>query len=309
VPCSKNKELLTAYGVRKDSVHVVLGGFSPSLLSVSASEKSRDVCIVGGIYERKRPDLILNVIRENPQLEFLIIGPDPQGVDNRGICWSNSSYMPILNKLDNVKVVECDYKDYHQLMASCKSYLMLSDIEGGPLGLIEAMAIGLVPVCTDTGFVVDLLKGELSSFILPLNPKSDQVSDVLNQALATFKTELISESIIRDKVSAYTWEAFAEHAFQILKFRHGPLGCIAEDNLFYLRLHRRLLGLFAAARRKPEPKIDYLAYSRYFQNLLESKSALEDEPAETQFRLTATLQKLAYQLWLLCKDWPEAPTN
>ena len=34
---------------------------------------------------------------------------------------------------------------------------MLSEIEGGPMPLLESLAAGLIPICTRTGFVEDLL--------------------------------------------------------------------------------------------------------------------------------------------------------
>ncbi len=49
-------------------------------------------------------------------------------------------------------------------------FLMASDHEGGPLTLLEAMAVGLVPVCNDTPCLVQEVVHAENGFIIPRKP-------------------------------------------------------------------------------------------------------------------------------------------
>ena len=89
---------------------------------------------------------------------------------------------------------------------------MLSKIEGGPMPLLESLAAGLVPICTRTGFVEDLL--------IPLGLESN-IIDEFELAKIIEKIEIIIDSnidraIISVYAQKYSFERLAKLIFDNL---------------------------------------------------------------------------------------------
>jgi glycosyltransferase involved in cell wall biosynthesis len=106
-----------------------------------------DVVWVGTPAGRKNPELLLELASAAPHLKFRVLGKN----------WGDSNYMNKLAKLSNVEYREISGPLSSSDFDGCLIYLMLSRIEGGPMPLLESLAAGLIPVCTRTGFVEDLL--------------------------------------------------------------------------------------------------------------------------------------------------------
>lgn len=102
---------------------------------------------VGTPTNRKNPQYLLALANSAPHLKFRVLGKN----------WANSDYLKSLNLLSNVEYVEISGALSSPDFDDCGIYLMLSEIEGGPMPLLESLAAGLVPICTRTGFVEDLL--------------------------------------------------------------------------------------------------------------------------------------------------------
>ena len=51
-------------------------------------------------------------------------------------------------------------------------FIMASENEGGPLTLLEAMAVGLVPVCGDIPCLIQEVVNRETGFVVPRTPKS-----------------------------------------------------------------------------------------------------------------------------------------
>lgn len=106
-----------------------------------------DVVWVGTPVRRKNPEHLLELASAAPHLRFRVLGKN----------WSNSKYMDKLALFSNIEYVEISEALSSSDFDGCLIYLMLSQIEGGPMPLLESLAAGLIPVCTRTGFVEDLL--------------------------------------------------------------------------------------------------------------------------------------------------------
>lgn len=110
------------------------------------AEIGNKVLWVGTCVERKRPDLFLNIVELNPTIQFRLIGKG----------WENSNYWKRVVDLPNLEYIEFAGPLSSNLIDGCSIYLMTSQIEGGPMPLIESLAAGLYPICTNTGFVTDV---------------------------------------------------------------------------------------------------------------------------------------------------------
>ena len=64
-------------------------------------------------------------------------------------------------------------------MSRAMIFLSLSKLEGGPIPLIESMAMGVIPVATDTGFARDLIVQGKNGLVIPNPPTAPQVRDAI----------------------------------------------------------------------------------------------------------------------------------
>lgn len=248
-PCSKNRDDLLDAGINPLNVTVVLGGFDDALLELEGPRSHNSVAFVSACYERKRPDLLLELAAACPNFTFNIIGPRVEDVDNIGIVWSRSEYAKEISKRPNINLYEVEYEKYPALILESSKYLMLSDFEGGPIGLIEAMALDLTPIATDTGFVKDLLTGELQQNLIPVDP---DIKKVINLVRMEPK-----KRVARENVRDASWKKFSENVFDFLyvknpsyrtylsNFARTSFGSTLENHVFF-----RFLGLESEFNRE-----------------------------------------------------------
>ena len=229
-PCSSNEKLLIENGMPKDKVSTILGGFDAKLLSYHDRKPEKAISFVSACYERKRPDLLMSLVEEMPDYHFNIIGPHPDDIDNKELLWSRSKYKEQIKKLPNVSLYEVDYTEYPKLMMQSSLYLMLSDFEGGPIGLIEAMALDLIPICTDTGFVKDLMIGRTKKGIVPVDPSVEMLKETI--------ANVDLHSNPRDKVKDFDWVNFSKAAVNFMFESNGFLNEV--KNPFYYAISKEM---------------------------------------------------------------------
>jgi glycosyltransferase involved in cell wall biosynthesis len=80
----------------------------------------------------------------------------------------------------------------------------VSSLEGGPLPLLEAMACGLVPVVTDTGWASDLIVNHKNGIIIPVEANVEVVKNSIKKAYS------IDSFLVRESVSKLTVESFVD---------------------------------------------------------------------------------------------------
>ena len=110
----------------------------------------RGSCIawVGTSVERKRPKLFLDFVDNSSRQKFKLFGHH----------WLSSPYSKRIQSTGNLEIVELDGPMDSEKFDGCDIYLMTSRIEGGPMPLLEAIAAGIVPICTNTGFVKSIFE-------------------------------------------------------------------------------------------------------------------------------------------------------
>jgi glycosyltransferase involved in cell wall biosynthesis len=98
------------------------------------------------IEEQKRSSdvavALCEVVRRNPNLEAWIVGDGPARKAVEGIIQEKrvGARVRLLGRVDNV----------FGMLAQCHGLVLLSDYEGLPISMLEAMATGVVPICLDT---------------------------------------------------------------------------------------------------------------------------------------------------------------
>lgn len=143
--------------------------------SARSTPKLRDVIFVSNFYMRKRPNLILETIKALPSLRFTIYGKN----------WDMWKDFKQLQSLPNLNYFDFRYSEYPEVLASHRVFCSLSEIEGGPVPLLESLTAGLVSVVTDTGYARDLTEVKSGLHIISQSPTVSQVKDAVLSALSS----------------------------------------------------------------------------------------------------------------------------
>lgn len=143
---SKNeKKRLRSIGVTTP-ITVLVGAIRPELFSKQIQGGDK-IVYIGTSSERKNTKIFLDFARKNPRLKFKILGKN----------WQNSNSLRICQSIKNVEFIGLERQiSYHDLIG-CSHHIVLSSVEGGPISLIESVAAGLIPICTNVGIASQFL--------------------------------------------------------------------------------------------------------------------------------------------------------
>lgn len=136
-----------------------------------SKQPNRDVILVSNFYLRKRPDLVHKVVKANPDISFTLYGKN----------WENYQHYSNFASIPNLQILKFKWEDYPNVLKSHKVFLSLSDLESGPVPLLEALSSGLQAVVTDIGTARDISPS--NTHLLPVDPSIEQASNMIRKAL------------------------------------------------------------------------------------------------------------------------------
>lgn len=209
---SGHREMLNLLGVDAARISLPIGGADPEVFTPH-DRGSGKVGFVGAYYPRKSPDKMLALVRSMPDVDFVLIGPAAQDIVNEGILWTNWSRFEELRSLPNFEYVEAAFDDFPRWYGTIDVYCSLSELEGGPIPILEAMMSNAIPVVTRTGFAADVIEHGRNGHIVDIDADVPQVAALIRQALADTETD------IRATALGYTWEAFAREILAAMRPR------------------------------------------------------------------------------------------
>ena len=109
---------------------------------------------------------------------------------------------------------------HYRLMGEGDIYLMLSRLEGGPLPLIEAMGLGMWPICTPVGMAPEIIRHGHNGFIVPPYDgcNADRIADEVSRLVRMLDRRTLRAAIdpIRSSVADRTWSNFRGEIRKIL---------------------------------------------------------------------------------------------
>jgi len=129
------------------SVTIAIGAIDQQRFAVKSSV-GKDIVWIGTPSDRKRPMLFLDYVRNSPEFHFRLLGNG----------WEDSIYWNEVNSMDNLRYVSMAGPLTSRDLDGCFAYFMTSEVEGGPMPLLETLAAGLAPIVTDCGFVRDVFE-------------------------------------------------------------------------------------------------------------------------------------------------------
>lgn len=196
---SAQKVNLRSLGVTNPEISVCFGAVNSNYFFPSQTYPEIEyVYISGDAKGRKQPDKILSVIRNSPEINFVIFGPD----------W----HAFILEKgelLGNVRVAGTTISDSGYFMRNASCYLSLATIEGGPYGTIEALASGTPVVCTPTGWNPEIINKN-NGIIVNFDETIDGIRDAIKQVFLIKKQSL--KPMLQN--SSFNWKYQANVLFK-----------------------------------------------------------------------------------------------
>lgn len=197
--CESNRALWIERGLAPERTTVVLGAADPALFCGHA-RGGGGVGLSSSFYERKNPDLLLEVVRALPQRQFTLVGRN----------WNRYARFEQLLNLPNFAYFSAPYRDYPRIYSTFDVFLSLSRLEGGPIPLVEAMMCNAVPVASDTGFAPDLITPGENGFLFGEEAGAAEVADLIERAFAL-------TADVRSTVVRYSWDRFSSQIVELAR--------------------------------------------------------------------------------------------
>ncbi len=196
--CSQFKDLLIDNGVDASKMRVVLGAADPVLFKKHARTQTGVVGFSSAYYERKNPDLILELVESMPHRRFLLIGRN----------WQEYPRFDRLCAASNFQYVTANHSEYPALYRKMSVFVSASRLEGGPIPLIEAMMCNVVPAASRTGFAPDIIQDGENGYLFDVDASAEIIRPMIDRAFAL-------ETDVRKTVRRLTWRRFAREIISI----------------------------------------------------------------------------------------------
>lgn len=130
-----------------------------------------------------------------------------------GAHYENSGYMH-LNDSDDIKILgeKSNVGDY----LSCADYFVLSSLwEGLPISLIEAMSMGVVPICTPAGGIPDVIKDGTNGFVTDTFEQEDFYKKI--KKCITKESHITKEKIMQHYNENFTIKICADNYIKVYR--------------------------------------------------------------------------------------------
>jgi len=180
-------EGLVRLGVERRRLHVLPHSVDLERFVATDGPKRFDVVSVGQLIPRKRMDVLIRATKllkdRGVQLSVGILGRGPeearlrQQVADYGL----EGQVDFLGYRDDVEAV----------LRQARSFCLVSDWEGVPFALMEAMATGVVPVVTPVGTIEDWVKDDWNGVLVP-NRDADALASRLERLLRPDSSEWVA---------------------------------------------------------------------------------------------------------------------
>lgn len=194
------KQYLVDLGLSPDRVTPVVGAADPTLFQ-GHQRGCGKIGFCSAFYERKSPERVFNLVRAMPQHEFVLMGRK----------WEQFEQFDELNACPNFEYRQGSYVEYPAFYRDLDVFVSVSQLEGGPIPLLESMLSNVVPVATNTGFAPDVIvHGENGFLFDAYNGSTEEMVQLVRQALE-LKTD------IRETALPFSWDHYAKQHIELFR--------------------------------------------------------------------------------------------
>ncbi len=207
------KRSLVSLGVEENKITVLRNGvdfntFSPSQdrdgLRRALGARKTTLLMVGRLVELKGHKLVIDAIRNIPEVELWIVGDGPE----LSLLKSQVAQVGLGDRVRFVGGVE--HSQLAQYYAAADALILASSREGWPNVLLEAMACGTPVIATAVGGVPEVV-GSGDVGILVKERSEEEITAAIRQFLATsYKTE-----VIRSYAERFGWAETSKGLYQL----------------------------------------------------------------------------------------------
>lgn len=184
-------QLTSDAGAVKGEVYSLTNGKRPVFINVARRDPAKNHKLLFDVFER--------LSDESNDAQLLVLGSGHEANAER---YMNHPNIHVVGERRNVG-------DY----LACADFFILSSVyEGLPLTLLEAMSMGVVPVCTPAGGIKDVIRdGE--NGILANGFDADNLYDTVKKAMKT-ASAISKESMAREFSERYSMDVCAKKYYQ-----------------------------------------------------------------------------------------------
>jgi glycosyltransferase involved in cell wall biosynthesis len=167
-------DTLEALGTPGGKLRVAVGAADSDTYRPHPRTADGDIGLSSAYYERKSPDLVLEITRRLPHRRVVLLGKG----------WHAYPRFAELAALPNFSYVDANYAEYPAHYGRMSVFVSASRLEGGPIPLLEAMMCNAVPVASRTGFAPDVIEHGRNGFLFDVDAPADVVCGLVEQAYA-----------------------------------------------------------------------------------------------------------------------------
>ncbi len=196
--CSADARQLMAHGLKEDKIEIAYCAVDNDCVQDVREHKEKKTVILASRFgPRKGLEVLPSVIESLRDFHFIALG--------RG--WEDFILENKLNTAPNFEYHQFNKETRNRYFSRAGIFLSLSNLEGGPVPLIEAISMGCIPVATRTGFAEDLVVDKETGLLLPLKPRTSEIVSALQSAtllnskpvIGYLTWDRITQLMIRDK--------------------------------------------------------------------------------------------------------------
>jgi glycosyltransferase involved in cell wall biosynthesis len=194
--CKQDSAMLMSQGLMKNKVIIANCAVdNDCILDEKINRDQKTIVLASKFGPRKGAELLPEILHSLQDWHFIIMG--------RG--WDEFLRQKKLKKLSNLDYVKFNKKNRSIYFSSAKIFLSLSNLEGGPVPLIESMSLGVIPISTCTGFAPEFIKDGINGYLLPINPSTELVeSRVRSVSELSEKPEIAVSHLTWDRIARLT---------------------------------------------------------------------------------------------------------
>ena len=195
--CKQDAENLASSGLKSEKIVIANCAIDNNcVLDNKEIREEKTIILASKFGPRKGAELLPGIVKKLPDWNFIVMG--------RG--WGNFLKQEKLLNVPNFTYVQFNKKNRSKYFSKAKIFLSLSNLEGGPVPLIESMALGVIPISTSTGFAPEFIKDGTNGYLLPLNPDPDfVVSKIVSVDKLSESPEFSVAHLTWDRIARLTY--------------------------------------------------------------------------------------------------------
>ena len=191
--CSLDAGRLVESGLPASKARTILGAVDSTCFKIlSVERKEKSILLSSKFGPRKGGNVLSDLVKSMPEWTFTILGTGWEAyIENEG-----------LNSYSNFEYILWNEHDRNYLMSRNTIFLSLSNLEGGPIPLIEALNCGMFAIATDTGFARDIIADGINGKIIPVEADYEKVRSAIVDAK-------LNENQSIQSVAELSWDRLA----------------------------------------------------------------------------------------------------